>query len=309
MRRTIMLTFDLPRLGLGCAPLANLYADIPERQAVDLIQFALANGVSFFDTAPLYGAGLSEERLGVALAGVPRDCFILATKVGRMVQPDGSMQFNWSRDGVRRSLDESLRRLRLDRVDILHLHDPDQHMAQALDEAYPALADLRAQGVIRAIGVGTNYWQVGEQIMRNADIDCCLLAGRYTLLEQTSLAFLAECKQRGVAVFLAGVYNSGILATGAVPGAKYNYADAPDDLMQRTRQIEAVCAAHDVALPSAALHFAAAHPAVKSLVVGAQSRQEFAQTIQRVQQAIPAAVWQALRERQLIEADSPLPVG
>jgi len=194
-------------------------------------------------------------------------------------------------------------------VDILHLHDPDQHMAQAMDEAYPALADLRAQGVIRAIGVGTNTWQVGEQIMRNTGIDCCLLAGRYTLLEQTSLAFLAECQQRGVAVFLAGVYNSGILATGAVPGAKYNYADAPDNLMLRVREIDAVCAAHDVPLPSAALHFVAAHPAVKSLVVGAQSRQEFAQTIQRIQQAIPEAVWQELRARKLIEAGAPTPVG
>jgi D-threo-aldose 1-dehydrogenase len=304
-----MPTFALPRLGLGCAPLANLYADIPERQAVDLIQFALASGVNFFDTAPLYGAGLSEERLGIALAGVPRERFILATKVGRLVQTDGDMQFDWSRDGVRRSLDESLRRLKLDHVDILHLHDPDQHMAQAMDEAYPALADLRAQGFIRAIGVGTNYWQVGEQIMRNTGIDCCLLAGRYTLLEQTSLAFLSECHERGVAVFLAGVYNSGILATGAVAGAKYNYGDAPDDLMQRVREIDAVCAVHDVLLPTAALHFAAAHPAVKSLVVGAQTREEFAQTIQRMQQPIPAALWQELRERKLIEAGSPLPVG
>lgn len=300
---------SFPRLGLGCAPLANLYADIPERQAVELIQFALANGANFFDTAPLYGAGLSEERLGIALASLPRDRFLLATKVGRLVQPDGSVQFDWSRDGVQRSLDESLRRLKLDRVDILHLHDPDQHMRQAMDEAFPALADLRASGVIRAVGVGTNYWQVGEQIMRNTDIDCCLLAGRYTLLEQTSLAFLNECQQRGVAVFLAGVYNSGILATGAVPGAKYNYADAPEPLMQRTREIEAACAAHSVPLPAAALQFASAHPAVRSLVVGAQSRHEFAETLQRLQHPIPSAYWQDLRSHKLIEAEAPVPVG
>ena len=295
-----MIQDHWPPLGLGCAPLANLYQPIPEAQAIELIQFALENGVTLFDTAPLYGAGVSEHRVGSALRGVPRDRFTLSTKVGRLVLPDGSMQFDWSRDGVRRSIAESLERLKQDRVDIVHLHDPDQDYAQALNEAFPALAELRAQGVIGAIGAGMNQWQMCLDFARHADFDCFLLAGRYTLLEQTSLPLLEECARRNIRIMLGGVYNSGILATGSVPGAKYNYADAPVEIMERTRRIEAVCAQQGVLLRAAALRYPLLHPAVSTLVIGAQSKDEFAQTLASFNTEVPEPLWAALREESLI---------
>lgn len=291
-----MSQIPFPKLGLGCAPLANLYQDISEAQANELIHFALESGVTLFDTAPLYGAGLSEQRLGHALRGVPRDQFILATKVGRLVQADGSMAFDWSREGVRRSLGESLSRLKLDRVDVVYLHDPDQHYDLALNEAFPALAELRAQGIISAIGAGMNQWQMLLDFARNADFDCFLLAGRYTLLEQTSLPLLEECQRRGIRVLLGGVYNSGILATGPVPGAKYNYADAPAEILERARRIEAICAQQGVLLRTAALRYPLQHPAVSTLVIGAQSKAEFAQTLDSLKADVPKALWSALRQ-------------
>ena len=298
---------NLPRIGVGCAPIGNLYNEISEQQATSLIRFALGNGANFFDTAPLYGAGISEQRLGVPLSGVPRDSFVVATKVGRLVQPDGTMRFDWTRDGILRSLDESLKRLKLDRVDIVHMHDPDNHLEQALTEAYPVLDDLRRQGVVGMIGTGVNYWQLAQEIMRRTNIDCLLLAGRYTLLEQTSLGFLAECKQRGVRVFLGGVYNSGILATGAVPGAKYQYANAPEALLQRVRVLEELCAEHSISLRAAAVQFALAHPAITSLMIGAQSAEEYGQTLAAAREPVPSAFWQALRDRGLIDLNAPVP--
>ncbi len=298
---------QIPRLGLGCAPLAHLYSHIPQQQAIDLIHYTQANGVAFYDTAPLYGAGVSETRLGIALEGVPREQFVLATKVGRLVQPDGSMVFDWSRDGVRRCLEQSLRRLKVDRVEILHMHDPDHHIDQAVNEAFPALAALRSQGVIDMIGCGVNTWQLAQTLARRCDLDCLLLAGRYTLLEQESLAFMDACAAKGVKVFLGGVYNTGILATGAVAGAKYQYADAPEPIIQRVRQIEALCLEHGISLRAAALHFPLAHPAVASLVVGAQSAGEYAQTISAFNEQVPPAFWHALRDRSLIDAAAPVP--
>jgi D-threo-aldose 1-dehydrogenase len=300
---------QLPKLGLGCAPLAHLYSHIPEQQALDLIHFTQANGAGFYDTAPLYGAGVSETRLGLALQGVPRDKFVLATKVGRLVQPDGSMEFDWSGDGVRRSLEESLRRLRLGHVEILHMHDPDHHIDQAINEAFPALAELRSQGVIRMIGCGVNTWELAQRLVRSCDLDCLLLAGRYTLLEQGSLTFMDECAAKGVKVLLGGVYNTGILATGAVAGAKYQYADAPRHILQQVRQMEALCAAHGISLRAAALHFPLAHPAVASLMVGAQSAGEYAQTLAAYHERVPPAFWQALRDAGLIDAAAPAPLN
>lgn len=298
---------QLPQLGLGCAPLAHLYSHIPEQQALDLIRFTQANGAAFYDTAPLYGAGVSETRLGIALQGVPRDQFVIATKVGRLVQPDGNMQFDWSRDGVHRSLADSLRRLRVNRVEILHMHDPDHHIDQAINEAFPALADLRAQGVIDMIGCGVNTWQLAQTLVRNCDLNCLLLAGRYTLLEQESLAFMDECAAKGVKVLLGGVYNTGILATGAVAGAKYQYADAPAPIMERVRRIEKLCEAFGISLRAAALHFPLAHPAVASLMVGAQSAGEYGQTLSAYHERVPAGFWQALRDQRLIDAAAPVP--
>jgi D-threo-aldose 1-dehydrogenase len=306
------------RLGFGSAPIGKLYEPISEPQAIETIQAAYAAGLRFFDTAPLYGTGLSERRLGLALAGVPRDSYVLETKVGRLVTAEGlppgqwddGIRFDFSRDGVRRSLDESLARLGLDHVDILLIHDPDlhtEHYQQVLDEGFPALADLRAQGVVKAIGAGMNQWEMPAKFAQYADPDCFLLAGRYTLLEQTSLEFLELCRSRGIQIWLGGVFNSGILARGPGAGAKYQYADAPETIQARVRQLQAVCDRHQVTLKAAALHFAAAHPAVQSLILGMESPAEVADNLQSWNTPVPAALWHDLRAEGLIEASAPLP--
>jgi D-threo-aldose 1-dehydrogenase len=309
------LPLTVPRLGLGTAPLANMYALIPEDQAQATIQAALQAGLAFFDTAPLYGTGLAEKRLGAALDGVPRDRYVLETKVGRLLSvedlPGGqwhqSCAFDYSRDGVRRSLESSLRRLRVEAVDLALLHDPDDHYQQALDEGFPALAELRSQGVVKGIGAGMNQWEMLADFVRYADPDCFLLAGRYTLLEQTSLDFLALCRSRGIGVFLGGVFNSGILARGAGPGAPYNYAEAPPAVQDKVRRLEAVCARHAVPLRTAALHFAAAHPAVTSLILGMESPAEVGQNLAAWQTPPPAALWADLRGEGLLAEGAPVP--
>ncbi|MFO7170233.1 MAG: aldo/keto reductase [Chloroflexota bacterium] len=300
-------SIQVTRVGLGTAPIGNLYAPISDEQAVSVVKAALAAGVNLVDTAPLYGAGVSERRVGAALRDVPRERVVISTKVGRLVEPDGSIPFDYSRDAVLRSFEESLKRLGVDRIDILHIHDPDDHERQALDEAFPTLAELRAQGVIGAIGAGMNQWQMLERFARNADFDCFLLAGRYTLLEQTSLEFLELCRSRGIGVFLGGVFNSGILATGPRPGAKYQYADAPPEIMERARRLEQVCQRHGVPLATAAVQFAAAHPAVTALVLGAVTPQEFEANLRSLEAAIPTALWEELRAEQLIHPDAPFP--
>jgi D-threo-aldose 1-dehydrogenase len=299
---------NVTRLGLGTAPIGNLYVPISESQAVEIIQYAYNQGLTLFDTAPLYGSGKSERFVGKALAGVPRDSFILSTKVGRLVQPDGSVIFDYSRDGIKRSIEASLERLQMDRIDILLIHDPDNHFPQALDEAYPVLADLRSQGVIKALGAGMNQWQMEEQFARNADIDCFLLAGRYTLLEQTSLDFLQLCREKNIGIFLGGVYNSGILATGPKDGAKYNYADAPPAVLDRARKIKAVCDRHNVPLNVAAIQFPFAHPAVTAAVVGAQTAQEVANNIESFRGDVPVALWADLQAEGLLAEGTPIPV-
>jgi len=306
------------RLGLGTAPLAKMYAPISEAQAAATIQTALAGGLAFFDSAPYYGTGLGEKRLGAALAGVPRDQYVLETKIGRLVtiedlppdRWDEGIVFDYSRDGVRRSLDDSLKRLNVDYVDILLVHDPDiqaDSYRAAVDEAFPALADLRSQGVIKSIGAGMNQWEMLSDFARHADPDCFLLAGRYTLLEQTSLDFLAMCQARGIQVFLGGVFNSGILARGAGPGAKYNYADAPPDVQAKVRRLEAACSRHAVDLKTAALHFAAAHPAVKSLILGMESPAEVAENLAAWRTPVPAALWADLQAEGLLAEGAPIP--
>ncbi|MCW5850193.1 MAG: aldo/keto reductase [Anaerolineae bacterium] len=298
------------RLGLGTAPLGNLYETLPEAQAIATVEHALAAGINFLDTAPLYGAGQSERRLGQALAGVPRDSFVLSTKVGRLVQPDGQVIFNWTRDGIRRSLDESLTRLGLDRVDIVLMHDPDEHYREALDAAYPTLADLRSQGVIRAVGAGMNQWQMLADFARNADVDGFLLAGRYTLLEQTSLDdFLPLCQQKGISIIIGGVYNSGILATGPIAGAKFQYADASPAILERVGRIQAVCDRQGVPLRIAALRFPEAHPAVTTTLFGAVSPQEVEANLAAYATPIPAALWADLKAEGLLHPDAPTPTA
>jgi len=297
----------VPRFGLGTAPIGNLYEKLPDAQAIDTVHYALENGVTLIDTAPLYGAGLAERRLGEALASIPRDSYILQTKVGRLVQPDGKVTFNYSRDEVLRSVEASLERLKIDRIDILLVHDADvdDKYKQALDESFPTLVELREQGVIKAIGAGMNQWEMEWEFARRIDVNCFLLAGRYTLLEQTSLDFLQYCHENNISVFLGGVYNSGILATGPKPGAKFQYADAPEPILEKTRRLQAVCERHGVPLNVAALNFPLAHPGVAGLIVGAISRDEIAANIAALQTDIPAALWADLHSEGLLAAGTP----
>lgn len=293
-------------LGLGTAPLHRA----ADADAIATVERALAEGVTFFDTAPLYGAGRSETLLGAALRGVPRDSYVLATKVGRTLPPvDGSPPFDYSRDAVLRTIEGSLARLRTDRIDILHIHDPDDHREAALDTAFPVLAELRSQGVIGAIGSGMNQWQMLAHFARSADFDCFLLAGRYTLLEQTALdEFLPLCAARGISIFTGGVYNSGILALGPDhPDATYNYLPAPPEIADRARRIAAVCADHGVPLQVAAANFPLGHPAITALLIGGESAAQFAGTAAALRAPVPAALWADLRAAGLLRPDAPVP--
>jgi D-threo-aldose 1-dehydrogenase len=296
----------LPRIGLGTGTWAHDPA-IPQAHWDELVTRVLAGPNPFIDTAALYGAGLSETRLGAALRGVPREHYRLASKAGWDTR-SGTPRNDFSRDFIRRSVEASLQRLGLDYLDIVHVHDPDCCPRQALDEAFPALYALRDQGVIGAVGAGMNQWPMLANFAREADVDCFLLAGRYTLLEQSALPLLDLCAEKGIALFLGGVYNSGVLATGPVPGARYNYAPAAPDVLERARRLEAACARHGVALPAAALQFALAHPAVRTLVIGCNTPAEFASALAGVDAPIPAALWAELRAERLISAEAPVPV-
>ncbi len=305
-------SLQVTRLGMGTAPIGNLYDPIDDAEALETVRRSYENGIRFFDTAPLYGAGEAERRLGAALQGVPRDEVVIQTKVGRIVRADRSIYFDYSRDGVMKSVEDSLERLGMDRVDILLVHDPDYeneevHFRQAMDEAFPALVDLREQGVIGAVGAGMNQWEMEWEFAKNIDVNCFLLAGRYTLLEQTSLGFLNWCTENDVSIFLGGVYNSGILATGPVSGAKYNYEDAPEEILAKAGRLQEITTRHGVPLHVAALHFAGAHPAIASLVIGSATTAEAEdnRTIWDVE--APAAMWQELHDSGLIDAKAPLP--
>lgn len=303
---------QVTRLGMGTAPIGNLYSPIDDAEALETVRRSYDHGIRFFDTAPLYGTGEAERRLGLALRGVPRDEVIIQTKVGRIVRSDGSIYFDYSRDGVMKSIEDSLERLGMDRVDILLVHDPDfeneeVHYRQALDEAFPALLDLRAQGVIGAVGAGMNQWEMEWEFAKNIDVNCFLLAGRYTLLEQTSLDFLDWCTENEVSIFLGGVYNSGILATGPGPGAKYNYEDAPAEILQKAGSLQEITTRHDVPLHVAALHFAGAHPAIASLVIGSATTAEADDNRAIWDVETPAAMWQELQDSGLIADGAPLP--
>ncbi len=317
----------LSELSLGCAQLGNLYRAIDDEQARATVDRAWEQGIRYFDTAPHYGLGLSERRLGAALASRPRDEFVLSTKVGRLLerQPDAAGRddqgfdvpaefrrvWDFSRDGIRRSLDASLGRLGLDRVDIVYLHDPDDHYRDVIDHGYPALEELRGEGVVRAIGAGMNQSEMLADFARNTDMDLLMLAGRYTLLEQEALDdLLAQCERRGIGIVAAGVFNSGLLARSTPPDdAKYNYDDAPAELVQRARRIAAVCDRHGTTLPAAALLFPLAHPAVVSVCVGARSPEQVDRNIELHSRGVPAAVWRELKEEGLLRADAPVPAA
>lgn len=298
------------RLALGCAPLGNLYRATTDEAAQATVDAAWDRGVRLFDTAPLYGHGVSERRTGRSLQGRPRDEYLLATKVGRLLVPDAPgtppartifehlppvhPEPDFSAAGVLRSIEASLGRLGLDRVDVVHLHDPDDHIDQALREAHPALVRLRDEGVIGAIGVGTNHAHVAARFVGAVDLDWLLLAGRHTLLEQTGTAELfPRCQELGVRVLAAAVLNSGILAD-PVPGAHYDYAPAPDDVVARAQRMQAICARHGVPLVAAALQFPLRHPAVDTVLVGAGSAAEVDEDVRLLDLDIPAACWAEL---------------
>lgn len=311
------------RLGLGTAPIGNLFTPVEPDQARATVERAWHLGIRLFDTAPLYGHGLAEQRLGKALAGRPRDDYVLSTKVGRLLQarandvqaasifaatPPADPVFDFSADATLRSLEESLDRLGLDRVDILYVHDPDEHFDEALRGALPVLLELRAQGVIGGVGVGMNQAEMLARFVREADLDCLLLAGRYTLLDQTAAHdLLPLCEQRGVSVIVGGVYNSGILAT-PVPGATYDYAPAHERLLARARRLERVCAAHGVPLKAASIQFPYGHAAVASVVSGSRSPAELEDNVAMLRYPVPAALWADLRSEGLIDERAPVPV-
>jgi len=309
------------RFGLGTAPLAGLFEAVSEPNALQVIEHAWEAGLRFYDTAPLYGHGLAEQRLGRVLRERPRGEFTLATKVGRLLRADAPPEpgqafrdtppvnpvFDFTYDGVMRSFEESLGRLGLDRVDVLHIHDPDDHYDQALRGAYRALDQLRTEGVIKAVGAGMNQAEMLARFAREADFDCFLLAGRYSLLDQVALKdLLPLCVERGIAIIAGGVYNSGILADPK-PGAHYNYQTAPADLVERAQRIREVCARHGVPLKAAAVQFPLGHPAVTCVVVGCRSAAQLDESIQMFETEIPAELWEDLKRERLLPEDAPTP--
>ncbi len=328
------------QLGVGCAPFGALASgnggsaaaaaggiDGAVAGAFDALHAA---GLRYFDVAPLYGLGLAEHRLGACLRRVDRRELVLSTKVGRILDPlpggaaagaaAGSYPFeyhyDYSRDGTLRSLDASLARLGSNAVDIVYIHDVNRRWqgdqvearyAEAMKGAYPALDELRRTGAIKAIGVGVNDWSILERFAADGDFDCFMLAGRYTLLDHTALeSFLPMCERRGIAVMMAAPFNSGILATGARPGATYFYQEAAPDIAARVSRMEAVCARHGVALAAAALQFPLAHPAIASVVTGMRSAAEAADNLAHMLAPIPAAFWAEMKHEGLVAREAPL---
>ncbi len=318
----------------GAAPIGNIFRPIDEETSDAMIKRAWDAGVRFYDTAPMYGHGLSELRCGHSLRWRNRDDFVLSSKVGRILKPKrrseidfapwadaapNEMVFDYSYDGTMRAFEDSLQRLALERMDICFIHDIDVFtrggeqadvFRQAMDGAWKALAQLRDEGLVKAIGVGVNEWEVCEEALRQRDFDCFLLAGRYTLLEQESLdSFLPLCEERNAAVVVGGGFNSGILATGAVEGAKYNYAPAPQHIMERVAGIEAVCAEYNVPLPAAALQFVVAHPAIPAFAAGTRTVEQLDKNLEWFTHPIPTDFWTALKQKGLLREDAPVPQG
>ncbi|WP_329371240.1 aldo/keto reductase [Streptomyces sp. NBC_00669] len=317
----------LPRLGLGCAPLANLYTAITDEQAEATVAAAFdtfGGDVTYLDTAPHYGMGRSEERLGRALAGRDRASYLLSTKVGRRLRdlgpgespdeqgyvdsPARAREWDFTADGINATLEGSLKRLGVDSVDIVYLHDVEDHLREVRTSGFPALAALRDQGVVKAIGFGMNYSGVMAGLVADLDVDVVLCAGRWTLLERTAYDdLLPVCERRGTQVVVGGVYNSGLLADPR-PGAHYNYEAAPTDLIERAQHIQRVCAEFGVPLRAAALRYPFAHPSVVCAVVGAANEAEVRDNAALFDHAIPDDLWHALVERGLLDADVPLPL-
>jgi D-threo-aldose 1-dehydrogenase len=319
---------ELTPLGLGGGPLGNLFYGVSDEQARATVAAAWDAGVRYFDTAPYYGLGLAERRLGEALRGRPREDYVLSTKVGRLVVPAGpghperapgifdvpgdrEVRWDFSADGVRRSLADSLDRLGLDRVDMLLLHDPDEHWREAVEEGYPALAALRDEGVVGAIGVGMNQTRMLADFVRYTDVNLVLAAGHYTLLDQEALdELLPLCARRGVAVVGGALFHAGLLAsTGYRPVRVTGYRPLDGSVWRTATAIGEVCRRYGVPLAAAAMRFPLGHPSVRSVVVGCHTVEEATADAAAFAVDIPAGFWDELRGRGLIRADAPLPAG
>lgn len=320
-------TLGFTTLGFGAAPLANLFRAVSDNDADAVLAAAWAGGVRYFDTAPLYGFGLSETRLNRFLRDKPREDYLISTKVGRLLSavppgtgdgrdkwidvPSRKERFDYSHDGILRSLEASLERLGLDRVDLLYVHDLDvfTHGSEPAKQArleefmaggYRALCRLRDEGVIAGFGAGVNEWEPCDWLLQRGEFDIFLLAGRFTLLEQGALGFMDRAAAQGVGVVIGGPYNSGILATGPSPGAHYNYAPASNDILRRVERLQAVCAAEGVALVEAAVHFPLLHAATVSVIPGGQGLAEMASNLKAAATPVPLQLWQALATEGLI---------
>jgi D-threo-aldose 1-dehydrogenase len=311
-------------LAFGGAPLGNLGREVSEQNARGALAAAWESGVRYFDTAPHYGLGLSERRFGAELAGRPRDELIISTKVGRLLMPNDTAApsvdqegfavaatsvrvRDYSRDGVLRSLESSLDRLQLERIDVVFVHDPDDFYRAALDGAFPALEELRSQGVIRSYGAGMNQSEMLADFVRNTDLDVVLLAGRYTLYEQDALdELLPLCAQRGVSVVAGGVFNSGLLATDRPSAeATYNYAPAPPEVVARVNRIADVCERYGMTLPAAAVQLVLRHPVIATACLGARSAAEVRRNATLLDAPAPEALWDELKAERLLREDAP----
>ena len=331
-RRLGRTGLHLTELGFGAAPIGNLYRARSDAEVEALLESAWAAGLRYFDTAPLYGFGLSETRLGRFLQTKPRAEFVVSTKVGRLLTPNAGWHeqrnafidaapfepvYDYSYDGVMRSIEESLARLGLDEIDIALMHDigavthgaaHPQVMKEAMQGGYRALDTLRNEGRLRAIGIGVNEWQVCAEAMNHGRWDAFLLAGRYTLLEQQPLdLFFPLCARAGIGLIIGGAFNSGILATGPVEGAHFDYGDAPAEVVARVRRLDSICKAHDVPLPAAALQFPHAHPLVATVIPGVATEAELASALDWAKWKIPAALWSDLKSEGLIAPTAPVP--
>ena len=335
-RRLGSTDIEVSTLGVGGTGFGNMYEAITDEQSTAVVQRAIESGLNYFDTAPLYGQGLSETRLGRAFQTVPRDSFFVSSKVGWRLQPlaagedvtalfpgsrKAKIEMDYSVQGIRDSIEGSLERLQLDHIDILLMHDPDEgqstgeafedkynHFEEAMENAFPILSDMRDQGLVKAIGLGMNQWQMLAQFAQAGQFDCFLLAGRYTLLEQSPLAeFLPMCQEKGISIIIGGPYNSGILATGAIEGTHYNYQEPPPQILQKVKGMEAMCIRHGITLQAAALQFPLGHSAVAAVIPGMKSVAEVQQNLANMAMDIPSDFWAELKDRVLVDPDSPTP--
>lgn len=329
---------EVTQMGLGGTGFGNMYEAMNEQEGIDTLGAARDGGIGYIDTAPLYGFGLSETRIGIALSAHGRENFVISTKVGYTLEERTSDEphkapfvdappldaiHDYSRDAVLRSIDQSLERLQTDHIDIILIHDPDEgatlwspgadpfavsHFADVMEHTYPVLDELRSQGTIKAVGLGMNQWQMLAEFAKAGDFDCFLLAGRYTLLEQEPLdSFLPLCTERDIRIIVGGPYNSGILATGAIEGAHYNYGEAPPEILKRVRGIETICSRHGVPLQAAALQFPFGHPAIATIIPGARSVKEIRTNVDYFEHAIPNDFWSELKAESLLAGETPVP--